>query len=115
MKSKIQLLLTIVASSIVIGCASVDVTKTAKGYYAPTNPNDVEILLTRPERPYEELGTINAYNFPPNGTAKMHNALRVKAAPIGADAVIFTGQGISPTGAYGTPRQYVMGVAIKWK
>lgn len=53
----VMLLLTLV------GCASVDVTKTAKGFYDPTNPNEVEILKTIPDKPYEELGTITAVNF----------------------------------------------------
>ena len=48
---------------ILVGCASVDITKTAKGFYDPTDPNDVEILKTRPNKPYEELGTITAVNF----------------------------------------------------
>ena len=70
------------------GCQSVDITKTAKGFHAPTNPNEVEILMTRPDKAYEELGTINATGFLPSETAKMHNALRAKAAPLGANAVV---------------------------
>ena len=95
------------------GCASVDVTKTAKGFHAPTNPNEVEILMTRPERKYEELGTINATGFRPSATAKMQNAIRAKAAPLGANAVILTSQGMfnSNSGMY----QWVNGVAIAWK
>jgi hypothetical protein len=31
------------------GCASVDITKTAKGYHDPTSPAEVMILKTRPE------------------------------------------------------------------
>ena len=53
----ILLLLTLV------GCASVDVTKTAKGFYDPTDPNEVEILKTTPNKPYVELGTITATKF----------------------------------------------------
>jgi hypothetical protein len=50
----ILLLLTLV------GCASVDVTKTTKGFYDPTDPNEVEILKTTPDKPYVELGTVTA-------------------------------------------------------
>jgi hypothetical protein len=88
----------------------VDVTKTAKGFHAPTNPNDVEILMTKPDRSYEELGTIVAVKFSPSDTAKMHNAIRAKAAPLGASAVILTGVGIAQNG-----KQYAIGVAIVWK
>jgi hypothetical protein len=84
--------------------------KTSKGFNAPTNPNDVEILMTKPDRAYEELGTIDAVKFRPSDTAKMYNAIRAKAAPLGANAVILTGVGIAQNG-----KQYAIGVAIAWK
>ena len=92
------------------GCAVVDVTKTVRGHYDATNPNEVDILVTRPERPYIELGTVTASQFTPRETAKMHNAIRSKAAPLGATAVILTSTGILPNG-----RQWATGVAIRWK
>ena len=79
-----------------MGCATVDVTKTAKGFYNPTDPNDVEILLTRPEKSYVELGTVTATGFRVSETAKMHNAIRAKVAPLGANAAILTSEGIDP-------------------
>jgi hypothetical protein len=69
--------------------------------------------MTRPDKAYEELGTINATGFLPSETAKMHNALRAKAAPLGANAVVVTGSGMVNDG-WGV-KQYVMGVAIRWK
>ena len=33
---------------IIGGCATVNVTKTAKGYFAATNPNEIEILIIVP-------------------------------------------------------------------
>lgn len=80
------------------GCATVDVTKTAKGYYEPTRPDDVEILMTRPDRPYMELATVSTTNWKPNQTAKMHNALRAKTAPLGANGVVLTDSGIIHSG-----------------
>lgn len=76
------------------GCATVDVTKTAKGYSEPTRPDDVEILMSRPTRGYTELATVSTSNWNPKETAKMHNALRAKTAPLGADAVVITDSGI---------------------
>ncbi len=76
------------------GCAAVDVTKTAKGFYNPTDPNEVEILKTRPDKPYVELGTVTATRFAPSESAKMHNAIRDKSAALGATAVILTEEGI---------------------
>lgn len=76
--------------SLLVSCGSVDVTKTASGYYAPTNPASVKILKTRPQYNYIELGTVDASGFSPRDTAKMHNAIRAKVAPLGASAVILT-------------------------
>jgi hypothetical protein len=92
------------------GCQTVDVTKTAKGFHTSTNPNDIEIFMTRPDRSYEELGTVFARGFAPSDTAVMHNAIRAKAAPLGANAVVVTGNGLDANN-----RQYAIGVAIAWK
>jgi hypothetical protein len=93
----------------VCGCQTVDVTKTAKGFYEPTNPNDVEILMTRPTRPYVELATISTTGWFPSDTAKMHNALRAKSAPVGADAVILANSGIDINGYL-----WCTGVAVRY-
>jgi hypothetical protein len=95
------------------GCAEVDITKTTKGFYDPTNPNDVEILKTRPDKPFTELGTVTATHFSPSDSAVMHNAIRAKAAPLGANAVILTEEGIIPGGFGG--RRWATGVAIRYK
>jgi len=93
-----------------VGCAAVDVTKTAKGFYNPTDPNEVEILKTVPNKPYDELGTITAVRFPPLETAKMHNAIRAKAAPLGATAVILTQEGFDRNN-----KRWAIGVAISYR
>jgi hypothetical protein len=100
----ILLLLTLV------GCASVDVTKTGKGFYDPTDPNEVEILKTIPNKPYVELGTITAVKFNASDTAKMHNAIRAKSAPLGATAVILTQEGFDRNG-----KRWAIGVAIRYR
>lgn len=91
------------------GCATVTVTKTAKGYFAPTDPDEVEILMTRPERSYTELATVTTTKWPTAEAAKMHNSLRAKAAPLGANAVILISSGIDPSGHY-----WASGVAIRY-
>jgi hypothetical protein len=96
------------------GCASVDITKTAKGYHDPTSAAEVMILKTRPERSYEELGVLTVTGFAPSETAKMHNGIRAKAAPLGADAVIITDEGIY-TDPWAGPVKYASGVAITYK
>ena len=81
------------------GCATVDVTKTSKDVYPATNPNDVEILTTIPaDRKYEELATISTTQWDPSQSAKMHNALRAKAAPLGANAVVLLNSGVDQRG-----------------
>lgn len=105
--------MAITALALCCGCApNVDITKTAKGFYQPTDPNDVEILMTRPDRPYTELGVISSNGWMPSDTAKMHNALRAKAAPLGANAVLITQSGIIP--GY-VPTMWTNGVAIRWR
>ena len=92
------------------GCASVMVTKTGKGYFEPTNPNEVEILVTVPSRSFIELATVVTQNWKVKYTAKMHNSLRAKCAPLGADAVVLGSSGIDRNGKF-----WASGVAIKYK
>jgi len=92
------------------GCASVTVTKTAKGYFSPTDPDEIEILVTVPNRNFIELATVTTKNWPTNDTAKMHNSLRAKCAPLGANAVILGSSGIDHNGYF-----WASGVAIRYK
>lgn len=98
---------------LLVGCAEVDITKTGKGFYNHTDPNEVEILKTRPDKPYVELGTVTATRFAPSESAKMHNAIRDKSAALGATAVILTEEGIV-RGGWGMER-WATGVAIRYK
>jgi hypothetical protein len=114
MKTKTRTLALLTSIALLAGCAVVDVTKTAKGFYNPTNPNDVQILKTVPSQKYIELGTVAVSGFQVSETAKMHNAIRAKAAPLGANAVILTTDGMIP-GAYGSVSMWATGVAIRFQ
>ena len=94
----------------ICGCATVIVTKTAKGYFAAANPNEVEILITKPERSFTELATVTTTGWLPGNAAKMHNSLRAKCAPLGSSAVILISSGINNNGCY-----WASGVAIRYK
>jgi len=94
---------------IISGCASVNITKTAKGHFAETNPNEIEILVTIPTRSFIEIATVTTQNWQISDTAKMHNSLRAKCAPLGANAVILGSSGIFPNGHY-----WASGVAIRY-
>lgn len=110
---KLLNIVSILAAVLLAGCASVDVTKTAKGFYDKTDPNELEILKTRPEKTYVELATVTVTGFEPSESAKMHNAIRSKAAALGANAVILTEEGIIPGGFSG--KKWATGVAIRYK
>ena len=94
------------------GCAAVVyVTKTAKGYHAPTDPDNVDILMIAPtQKEFIELATVTSLGWNTAATAKMHNSLRAKSAPMGADAVIILNSGIDYNGYFWTS-----GVAIRYK
>ncbi|MDO8662632.1 MAG: hypothetical protein Q7K98_05375 [Candidatus Omnitrophota bacterium] len=94
----------------ICGCASVYVTKTAKGYFAPTDPDEIEILVIKPDRSFTELATVTTTAWAPANVAKMHNSLRTKSAPLGANAVILIDSGIDYNGRY-----WASGVAIRYK
>jgi hypothetical protein len=100
---------------VLASCGTVRVTKTDKVRYNPTDPNKVEILLTRPEKPYEELGTVKATGFGTSGldNDKMYSTIRVKVAPLGANAVILSGSHYVTS--YSTVKMWVEGVAIRYK
>ncbi len=65
--------------------------------------------MFKPERGFTELATVTTVNWPPANVAKMHNSLRAKAAPLGANAVILISSGISPNGYY-----WASGVAVRY-
>ncbi len=109
----LQCLAVVAVSLLSLGCASVDVTKTAKGFYDSTRPDEVEILMTVPARRYIELATISTSQWDPNETAKMHNALRAKSAPLGAHAVVITQSGIVMV--YDSPKLWCTGFALRYE
>lgn len=112
MKFKILFLWFITA--VLCGCTPVvDITKTAKGFYPPTNANDIEILKSKPDRKYIELGTLTVSRIRLRDVAKMHNAIRTKAAPLGANAVIITNEGVN-TGPLFVSLLWATGVAIRY-
>ena len=110
-----KILLCSLALSIICSCAGrVAVTKTGIGFYEPTNPNDVRILKTIPDRKYVEVGTVIASNFYSSAFADMYNEIKTKAAVLGADAVILTDEGfIKKEHTY--PQYWATGVAVKFE
>jgi PBP1b-binding outer membrane lipoprotein LpoB len=110
MKTRTRLALILGSVLLLAACATVDVTKTAKEVFAPTDPNKVDILMTKPDRGYTEVAAVSTTNWEPGETAKMHNALRAKCAPLGADAVLIINSGINPNG-----KLWATGVALHYQ
>jgi len=94
---------------------TVDVTKTGRGFYDQTSASDVDILKTNPTREFTELGTVTVTGFTARESAKMHNAVRTKAAQLGATAVILTEEGITPGGWTTSDKRWATGVAIRYE
>ena len=111
-----KILLCSLALSIICSCAGrVAVTKTGIGFYEPTNPNDVRILKTIPDRKYVEVGTVTVSIWHEGSDVTiMHNAIRTKSAVLGADAVILTDEGVEYVELEGT-KYWAMGVAVKFE
>lgn len=103
----------VVGSLFMTGCATVDVTKTAKGFFSSTTPDNVEILMTKIDRDYIELATVSTTNWNPSETAKMHNAMRAKTAALGAHAVLITDSGIIRNG--NSSKMWTTGVAVRYE
>lgn len=76
----------------------------------PTTPNHVKILREQPPGPYQELGTIvvdgSTEPIPP--PEKFEDALKQKAADLGADAIVVVGDRVQPDGLVGDlpPSEY---------
>jgi hypothetical protein len=68
-----------------------------------TSPDLVKILLRQPPGPYQELGTIvvDGPTEPMPGPEKFEEALRQKAAGLGADAVLVVGDRVQADGLVG--------------
>jgi len=94
---------------------TVDVTKTGRGFFDQTSASDVDILKTNPTREFTELGTVTVTGFTARESAKMHNAVRTKAAQLGATAVILTEEGITPGGWTTSDKRWATGVAIRYE
>ena len=111
-----KILLCSLALSIICSCASgtVAVMKTGSGFYEPTNPNDVRILKTIPDRKYVEVGAVIVTDWYPSDTVNMHNEIKTKAAVLGADAVILTDEGFIEQ-EYTYPKYWATGVAVKFE
>ena len=114
----LSILITII---FLAACEQVDVNKASNARYDPTSPDDVKILNSAPEQSsYEKLGSFKVSGFTKKESRKMFYALQEKAAALGANAVIVTGEGLEfPPFSSETDdsqkTQWATGVAIRFK
>ena len=108
--TKRLLLVALFPFLMLFACQTVDVTKTGRGFFDPVDPDQVDILMTLPEQGFTEVATVSTTGWSPSSTAKMHNALRMKAGPLGADAVVLINSGVDANG-----KMWSTGVAIQFK
>ena len=105
---KIKLILSVLLCAAAIGCSTVTVTKTSKGFSQPVAPAEVEIIGTVPSNlEFEQIGIVNAdiRGNPATG----YNKIREKVGPLGANAVFLNNQ---PTIGR---RTYITGTAARVK
>ena len=106
MKFTIRYLATFAAAAMLwltTGCQSVSTTHTQDiggPRFAPSDPNQVQILRTEPTRAHVRLGEVRAE---PSDTSvdvtKIEAALRTEAAKLGADAAVVVYDKTQVTGA----------------
>ena len=97
---------------ILTGCKGpkVYVSKTGHaGILPPTSPDAVEVLKTKPDRPYYEVASMYAARFKIKNVFEIPKELKKDAAILGADAVLITAEGNDGT------RAWASAAAIKYK
>jgi hypothetical protein len=112
------------------GCQSVSTTAIqdiGTPQYAAVDPTHVQILRTEPTRPNVRIGQVRAVTSSPDvAVPKIEEALRKKAAKLGADALVIVYDNTQITGAQvmggwfnrsvmTTEGRVIIGVAIKYK
>jgi hypothetical protein len=106
---------TVLVTSCLVACGPfVDVVKTGNDVREATDPNSVEILRTQPQRDFEQLGTVAASGFALDESAKMHDALRINSALLGAHAIVILREGVLYRG-FGDYTRWATGMAIRYK
>ena len=92
-----RLLVLLVLCCVMVGCASIDVSRNSAAIYSPTDVNTVALLKVTPYRGYEEIATFTVTGFSSTQVDTMHYAMRQRAATLGADAVVLTGESLVPS------------------
>lgn len=88
-----KLIPPITLASLLVGCvSSVEVSPMTQNHYQPTTQASVVILKLKPDRAYVEIADVSAMQFRQSQTEQILTEIRQKAAAVGADAVLITGE-----------------------
>lgn len=129
MKRHASRVMTLAVVSIAIAaCSTVSVS--SKRYlgvptFAPSSPDHVELLRTRPGRPHEKLGEVVLEPSGSPSVTDMERAMKTEAAKLGADAVVLVQDATRRVGtivegrwwdrqAYPVYGRVIVGVAIRY-
>lgn len=93
-------------------CSSVDVTRTDRDAFAPTDPNEVRIIRTKPDGDFTEIATFAASGYSASNAEWMHEDIREEAAEIGGHAALIRDQGMVRL-ELGLFQQWCTGVVIR--
>jgi hypothetical protein len=80
-------LLSILTAIILTGCATGEGTRTSLVEHSKTDPKSVQILLEKPEKPYEVIGFVSAKGGAFMSQSDIFEKMREEAAELGANAV----------------------------
>jgi hypothetical protein len=97
---------------VLTGCKGpkVYISKTGTGgLLPPKSPDAVEVLKSKPDRPYYEVASMYAARFKIKNVFQIPKDLKKDAAVLGADAVLITSEGNDGS------RAWASAAAIKYK
>ena len=91
-------------------CSNTTAVRTTDTKLPKTDWRQVHVLTVRPERAFEEIGSLNSSGWKAKKTEDMYKERRQNAAKFGADDVLITESGVSGR----DDEQWVRAAAIRY-
>lgn len=82
--------LMIVAVIGLAGCSGIETVKLTNQKFPATKAENVQILTTKPDRPYTEIAILKSDKYDSDEEQKLLHKMQKDAAELGADAIIIT-------------------------
>ena len=74
--------------ALLAGCATNNANQPGAQGGSTTNPNQIVLLFSKPEKPSIAVGTVSTLKVQPDRSETWESALRTQAAAVGADAIV---------------------------